>query len=832
MLNIFAIEPMLTNTRAFKFFKNILFYLFFLFIAKGSIGQTTRIRGFVQDAETKEPLPFVNISFKGTNIGTITDFEGWFFLETRHSGDSITISYVGYLSQTIQIRKFAYQEINIELIPESVMLDAVVIVPSENPAHRIIRNIISSKGRNNPDNIHSYVSEVYNKLQIDVNNVDESMKEKRLLKQFHFVFDHIDTNAITGKAFLPIFISEAVSDYYFQRSPKVEHEVIKVSQISGFENESVSQFTGKFYQNVNIYDNYINVFDQGLVSPIASSGFFYYKYYLVDSAFIQNRWCYQISFKPKRRQEPTFTGDFWVNDTTWSIVKAQVRLSAGVNLNFVNDLVANIDYEPITDSIWFPVITKIFADFNLSNRTTGFFGTKTTVHRNIKINELIPERIAQSNERVAITENALNSDSTLWRQLRPFELSPKEAGIYALVDTVKQVPMFKTFLDLYEIFVNYYYIIGYFEIGPYYKTFSFNEIEGNRFRLSGRTSNKFSTKFMLSAFVAYGDKDERFKWGIEGLYMFDKMPRQSLMLSYSKDIEQLGQSPNALVEDNILTSILRRNPNYKLTLVNDIRMEYHKEWFTGFSNTISLANREIFPTEHIPFTSPDQSKNFEKLTTTSASLNTRWIKNERFVTGEFERVSLGSTHPEINLTLTGSLKGLASDFSFLKVNFNYYHKTNINPLGYLRYIIDAGKIFGTVPYPLLQLHEGNETYAFDRYAFNMMNYYEFASDQYVSLYLEHHFQGFFLNRIPIMRKLKWREVVAAKGLIGSIRNENRNIYEFPIGLYSVSDPYLEVSVGVENIFKVVRFDALWRLTHLDHPNIERFGLRMGFQIIF
>jgi hypothetical protein len=634
------------------------------------------------------------------------------------------------------------------------------------------------------------------------------------------------------KAFLPIFISEAVSDYYFQRSPKVEHEVIKVSQISGFENESVSQFTGKFYQNVNIYDNYINVFDQGLVSPIANSGFFYYKYYLVDSAFIQNRWCYQISFKPKRRQEPTFTGDFWVNDTTWSIVKAQVRLSAGVNLNFVNDLVANIDYEPITDSIWFPVITKIFADFNLSNRTTGFFGTKTTVHRNIKINERIPERIAQSNERVAITENALNSDSTLWRQLRPFELSPKEAGIYALVDTVKQVRMFRTFLDLYEIFVNYYYIIGYFEIGPYYKTFSFNEIEGNRFRLSGRTSNKFSTKFMLSAFVAYGDKDERFKWGIEGLYMFDKMPRQSLMLSYSKDIEQLGQSPNALVEDNILTSILRRNPNYKLTLVNEIRMEYHKEWFTGFSNTISLANREIFPTEHIPFTSPDQSKSFEKLTTTSASLNTRWIKNERFVTGEFERVSLGSTHPEINLTLTGSLKGLASDFSFLKVNFNYYHKTNINPLGYLRYIIDAGKIFGTVPYPLLQLHEGNETYAFDRYAFNMMNYYEFASDQYVSLYLEYHFQGFFLNRIPIMRKLKWREVVAAKGLIGSIRNENRNIYEFPVGLYSVSDPYLEVSVGVENIFKVVRFDALWRLTHLDHPNIERFGLRMGFQIIF
>ncbi len=811
----------------------LLFATIFLGISFSIYGQTTRIRGVVVDSDTNEPLPFVNISFKGTNIGTITDFEGRFFLETRYPGDSITISYIGYHSQSIQIKKTAYQELSIQLKPESVFIDAVVIKPGENPAHRIIRNVIANKVKNNPDNIESYSSEVYNKLQIDINNVDESMKEKRLLRQFKFVFDYQDTNAITGKIFLPIFITEALSDYYYQKNPRFEHENIKASKVSGFSNESVSQFTGKLHQSVNLYDNFINVFDQGLVSPIANSGFFYYKYYLVDSAFIENRWCYQISFRPKRKQEPTLTGDFWVNDSTWALVRVQVRLSADVNLNFVNDLVANIEYQPINDTLWFHSVTKIFADFNLSNRTTGFFGTKTTVYKDVKINEPIPERVLQSKDRVVVSENALINDNNFWVEARPFELSPKEASIYSLVDTVMQVPMFKTFADIFEVVVNYYYIIGYIEIGPYYKTYSFNEIEGNRFRISGRTSNKLSNRFMISAFAAYGDKDERFKWGLEGLYIFKRIPRQTFLLSYSKDIEQLGQSPYALTEDNILTSVLRRNPNFKLTLVNELRTEYLKEWFTGFSNTISVSNRELFPTEYIPFTTPDQITSYDKLTTTSFSLNTRWVKNERFVTGQFERVSLGSQYPEINIDITGSYKGfLGSDFSYLKLHFNYYHKAQINPIGYLRYIIDAGKIFGTVPYPLLQLHEGNETYAFDRYAFNMMNYYEFASDQYISLYLEHHFQGFFLNRIPLMRKLMWREVVAAKALVGSMNQSNRDVFALPLGLNSLNSPYLEVSAGVENIFKVVRVDALWRLTHLDNPNIEKFGIRMGFQIIF
>ncbi len=814
-----------------RLYNIILAVLLLLASFQASFAQLTRIRGKVVDADTKELLSFVALAFKGTSIGTITDTKGEFFIETRGAKDSLTVSYVGYDSKSVAIRKGQYQEINIELKATSFAIEGVTIIPGENPAHPILRKIIKNKKRNDPERLSSYSYESYNKIEIDLNNVDDEMKKKKIFNQFQFIFDYVDTNAITGKTFLPVFISEAISDYHYQRSPKVEREVIKATKISGVKNESVAQFTGKVYQKINIYDNYINVFDQGLISPIADGGLLYYKYYLIDSAYVDNKWCYQISFKPKRKMEPTFTGDFWVNDTTWAITKMQVRLSEKVNLNFVNDLVASAEYQQLNDTTWFPKQLSLFVDFNLTDKTTGFFGRKTTSFSNVKLNVPIQDSIQSLQNNVTVKEGAMDQNEKYWNKSRPFELTKKEAGIYHMVDSVKQVPMFKTFFDIVNMFVNYYYVTGYFEIGPYYKTYSFNEIEGNRFRVSGRTSNKFSKKIMFNGFTAYGDKDNRIKYGLGALYILNKTPREVLNVDYKSDVEQLGQSPNAMTEDNILTSVLRRNPNYKLTLVNEFSGYYQKEWSAGFSNTLSFSYKKIYPSDSIRFTSTVAS--IPKITNASLNLRTRWLKDEKYVTGEFDRVSMGSKYPEINFDVTGAVKGIfESDYSYFKVHLSYTQKLTINPFGYTRIIADAGKIFGEVAYPLLQLHEGNETYAFDRFAFNMMNYYEFASDQYASLILEHHFQGFFLNHIPLMRRLKWREVATGKFLVGSISDRNKNVLKFPWGMGEVSKPYSEVGLGVENIFKLIRIDAMWRLTHLDHPNIEKFGIRAGLQIIF
>ncbi|MFP4023426.1 MAG: DUF5686 family protein [Thiohalospira sp.] len=818
-----------------KILSNVLIFIIVFFHVNLSLSQVTKVRGKITDAESGEPISFVNVTFKNSSIGTITNTDGEFFLESRRAHDSILVSFVGYKPQSKSVHPYKYQEINLKLEPTIYNIDEVVVLPTENPAHPILRNIIANKEKHNPRKYDSYTYELYNKVEIDVNNVNDQLKNHRLLRDFQFIFDYTDTSAITGKPYLPVFITESFSDYYYQKNPKTEREIITATKISGIENESISQFTGKMYQKINIYENFERVFEPGFISPIADFGLYYYKYYLIDSTFIDNKWCYNISFIPKRKQERTFHGNFWVHDTTFAIKKIQMRMSKDVNINFINDFVAEYEYEQINDSIWFMKNEKLFFDFNLTDRSLGFFGKKTTHYKNINLNTELPKHVQKINDNVIVNENAIINNEKYWINNRPINLTAKEIKIYDMVDSIKQVPIYKTYEKIVMMFGMYHYEIGMFELGPYYKTFSFNEIEGNRIRLSGRTSNNFSTNLMINAHIAYGEKDNRFKYGGGFIYLFEKNPRLGVGLQYKYDIQQLGQSRFALTEDNFFTSILRRNPNYKLTMVNDFNAFIEKEWFQGFSNMITFNYISIEPTEYIPFqkSSLTDTISFKDVTTSEFNLNIRFAKNEKYLRGEFERINLGTNDPVLNLNFTAGIKGLfGSGYEYYKINVNLAHKVPISPLGYFKYIIDAGQVFGNVPYPLLKLHEGNETYAFDRYAFNMMNYYEFASDRYLSVYAEHHFQGFFLNKIPLLRKLKWREVISGKALIGELSNQHETIMNFPEGLYQVNEPYLEAGVGIENIFKIFRLDAWWRLSYLEHENIEKFGLRATVQIIF
>jgi hypothetical protein len=813
-------------------FTYVLVLLLFVLNTSAVFAQTTKIRGKVMDAETKEVLAFVNVAFKGSSIGTVTDFNGEFILETRNATDSLSFSYIGYTSKSLAVRKGAYQEFNVELLPSTLAIQEVVVKPGENPAHPILRNIIANKKKHNISRLNSYQVEVYNKLELDINNFEDDFKDKKIFNQFQFVFNYADTSALSGKVYLPVFISETVSDFYYNKNPKYAKEIVKASKMSGVDNESVSQFAGKLYQDVNIYDNFMAVFDPGFISPIADFGLRTYKYYLIDSSYRENNWCYHITFKPKRKQERTFSGDFWVADTSFAVKSIKMRMSPDVNMNYVNDVLIEKEFSQTADSVWMLEKESMMVDFNITDKTTGFFGKKTTNYSNYIIDKEIPEAIESLKTNTLVQEDALLKVDDYWVEARPFELTEKETKIYEMVDSVKNVPVFRTFMDVINLFVNYYYVVGKFEIGPYYKMYSFNEIEGNRFRVSGRTSNAFSTKWMFNGMMAYGDKDDRFKFGVGALYVPKKNPRTSLEVSYKKDVEQLGQSPNALTEDNFMTSFLRRNPNYKLTMVQDFSAHYEKEWYQGLSNKISYSWREILPTKYIPFQEVGSGADLSRIVTSEFRLNTRIAKDEKFLLGEFERVSLGSENPIVNIDLAAGVKGfLGGQYNYAKLDFSVIDKVAINPFGEFYYYLQGGKVFGEVPYPLLKLHEGNETYAFDQYAYNMMNYYEFASDQYLSLSLEHHFNGFFLNHIPLIRKLQWREVVSSKAIVGSISDKNKSVLAFPAGMEEVTKPYYEASLGIENIFKIIRVDAMWRLSHRDNPNIQNFSVRVKLQFI-
>lgn len=813
------------------------FYTFILCVlAAFNLNAQTKVRGTVSDSETGEPLPFVNIVFKGTTVGTITDVDGNFFIQAHINTDSLEFSMVGYTPHVEILKRNAYQEVNIKLSPDNLELDEIVVTPGENPAWRIMRNVAANRKKNNPEKFECYKYEVYNKMELDINNIKNDWSDKMFMKNFNFVFNYADTSAETGKVYLPVMITETISDVYHKSNPSKKKEVIKATKISGVENNSISQYTGQMYLDVNIYKNYIPAFGHDFVSPLSDYWKANYKFYLLDSVYQDGSYLYHLSFKPKYKQTYTFSGDMWINDTTWAVKKVTAKMANDVNLNYINNMIISQEYEKI-DSVWFLNKEEMFMDFNMTDSTMGFFGKKTMMRKNIEINPEFDEKFfsATANSETEILEDAMNKDSSYWNASRHEKLTQKELNIYEMVDSIKEVPVFKTVTNTVEMFIGGYWVHGNFEYGPYYKILSHNEIEGWRLRLGGRTSNDFSNKVMLSAYGAYGFKDREFKYGASVLYLLNKRPRRTLEGGYKYDLEQLGQSSNAFSEDNILSSMLSKHPNRHLLPVREGYLEYSHEYFWGLSNDFGVKYRQLYPTKYIVFQNKAKDLVFKDIRSVELYYKLHFCYNEKFVEGTFLRSSMGSEFPAFDITaMAGFWDNQGKTNNYYRFVATLTKKVAINPFGKLTCIFEAGKVLGTVPFPLLKLHEGNETYAFDKYAFNLMNLYEFASDTYFSATFEHHFNGFFFNKIPLLRKLKWREIVYAKGLIGDISDKNSRkeaLMDFPSSLGDVNKPYFEAGVGVENIFKFFRVDGVWRLSHLDNPGVSKFAVLFRVQVI-
>jgi hypothetical protein len=813
-------------------------FLLALTLPLWSPAQVAKIMGTVTDAATGEPIPFANIYFKGTTIGVTSGFNGEFSIESARATDTLIASYIGYHSARIPVKTRGFQTVEFRLERQNIELSEVVIIPGENPAEVILKRVIRDKTLNNQEEYDRYNFEAYNKIEFDANNISDKFKERRILRPFDFIFEYMDTSTINGKSYLPIFISETISRNYFRKEPRSNKEVISANQVSGIKNASVSAFLGDIEQKINIYDNYLTIFQKNFVSPVANFGLMYYRYYLVDSTWVNGRWSYEIMFKPRRKQELTFVGSFWVDQETNALARVDMRMVDDANMNFINDLVLRQDFERIEGKYWMKTREHMVADFNVVEDTRailGFFGHKTTTYRDFRFGDVSDDRVHASPINIIIENDALDKDEGYWDSSRHDTLSADEQKIYHMIDTLSSLPVFNTYVDIIKMITTGYYIHRNFEWGPYMSIASFNTLEGIRFRVGGRTSNDFSKRVMFDAHLAYGTEDREFKYGAGLLYMVSKNPRRTLAASYSYDIEQLGQSQNAFREDFLLAALLRRRPMDKLSKVQEIASAYEHEWFNGFSNTFRFTRRNIFAVGGNDFRFPVAEGELVKsnLLTTEVGLRTRMAYKERFVMGEFERVSLGARYPILDIHYGLGIKGLmGGDFNYHRLQVSVRHWFNVGAFGWSKYILEAGRIWGELPYPLLKIHEGNETYSFDEYSFNMMNYYEFISDKYFSAYYTHHFLGLFLNRIPLMRKLKWREVGFVNTVVGGVDEKTLNFAGFPDKVYVLKKPYVEAGAGVENIFKVVRVDFIWRLSYLDHPGARIFGVRASLQFDF
>lgn len=799
--------------------------------------QQTQVRGRVTDELTNEPIAFATIVFKGSSSGTNTDMDGRFSVSAEGTIDTLICTLVGYQTVKMPVKQGQSQMMNIVMKASRTELQEIVVKAGENPANIILKNIIRHKDKNDPGKLESYQYEVYNKVEFDLTNITEKMMNNKLLKPFSFIWNNIDSSETNSKPFLPFFISETLSDVYFKKNPQNKREIIKASKVSGLENASITQFLGDMYQRVNVYQNFIDLFGKGFISPISDIGSVYYKYYLLDSAFIDEQWCYKLKFKPRRPQELTFAGEFWVHDTTWAVKKIQMRIAVDANINWVEDMAIVQEYARIKNEQWMLTKDMLVIDFATREEGMSFIGRKTTSYEKIVINQPIAQDIFRGTENIVVSDDAMNRSQEFWEASRHDTLSERETRIYQMVDTIKTLPAFKTYVELITLFFTGYKDIGWIELGPYYTLYSWNPIEGNRFRVGGRTSDEFSSRLRLEGYVAYGLRDETYKYMGQATFRLGDKPRQFIGLRYRYDVDQLGQSDNAFQDDNILSSFFRRNPATKLNFSETQKAWYEIEWVPGFSSRVTVSRFGFTPLGDldISFYADDSRTTIRNdFTTSQITVFTRFAYREKFVAGKTDRISLGSEYPVVQVMYSKGIKGfLDGDFEYHKLSIKVDDRLKLAPFGYTYWVATAGRTWGNVPYPLLEIHPGNETYFYDYAAFNMMNFFEFVSDYYLSVFATHHFDGFFLDKIPLMRKLKWREVAQVKAVWGELQDSNVSLQQDSKLFRSLNNkPYVEVGLGVENILKILRVDFLWRMSYLDNPNISPFGLRGSFQITF
>ncbi len=829
-----------------------LLFFFFCFGSLSVFGQT-KVSGHVFD-EYELPVAYANIIFKGTSIGTITDENGKFYLESSDDHNTLEVSFISYETQVIQLEKRVNYNLKFVLKEAVAALDEVVIVSGKqpkknNPAIDILRKIWANKRSNGLKKYKQYQYDKYEKVEFDLNTIDSSVVNSKLFRGMEFVFEQVDTSKVTGKTYLPMFINEAASEVYGDNEIKEKREILKGNKNSGFSNNQVIiDFVDDLYSDYDVYDNYLKFFDKSFTSPISRTGIQTYNYVLSDSAYIDNKWCYNIIFYPRRKNELTFKGDFWVADSTFAIKDINMQASKSANINWVKDIYIEQEFDVLNDSVFLIKRDYFMSDFafNKKEKSKGIYGKRTTLYDNYKFNQKKDPKFYK--EKVySFDEDLYNQNDEFWEKNRMESLNKDEKGVYTMLDSLKKTKKFKRLYNLGSILAS-----GYVEFpsvkldyGPIFSTFGFNEVEGLRLRGGGRTYFGQNDLWRLEGFLAYGFRDDKFKYGISGKWLIDKKSRLIISGGNRRDVEQIGASlttsTDVLGRSLASSSVAGTGANDKLTNVNLTTLALEVEPFRNFITRLSGTYRTLesaSPTFSLDYYTDDtQTTTASGVRQFETALSLSYFPKREMTGFGVERRVKNDDFARLFAQVTqGDKSILNGDFDYTKLQFSYLQPWAIGGFGRLYTTVEVGKTFGKVPLGLMSVVPGNQTYFSIYNTFSQLDFYEFVTDEYATLHVEHNFNGRLFSRIPFLKKYNLRAIVGLRGVVGDISQENRDlnasglIYKAP-----TKEAYYEYSVGVGNIFKVFRLDFNFRGNYLNettNPDARKFGVTGSFGFYF
>lgn len=841
-----------------------LFLLLFLF-GPSVQGQNYEVSGVVKDSVTEEVLPLVKVFLQGSGKGLNTNLDGEFSFSVPAGEYILSVRFSGYeaYDDTLRITDQNLKNLTLFLNPLSTGLDEIIITSKAvNPAHRVVKRAIKQRRKNKFDKINAYEYEAYNKLVVTMDNVTDKFFDNKFTRGVGDVVMEVlgdSTHSDTSKYKLAAFVSESISRFYYKR-PDLQKEEILAIRTSGVKGGEYNLLSSMFLQ-IEIYNNNVTIMDRDFRSPIADGAFLDYDFQLINTEIDQRDTLYGVQIIPKNPYDPLFQGTMYIDNKDWAINRIDIQLNDEPNVNYVEDIRIRQEYQKV-DSNWVPTLLDLEVDFQNSlfkrkgGKGVGAIGRSSSYLYDYKLNKPKDPKFYKQ-ELIEIKYDAEDKDSTFWAEHRKSPLDKSEILGYNLVDSLTSRGVLDFYINATEFLVWGTKKLEKLkiEVGPYFYILGFNQAEGLRTRLGVYTLETFHDRLYLGGHLAYGFRDKQFKYQVEAKYRLKRKPRWEIGLRKTYEVEQVGFDDFLNSGTSLLQTSLRRTPLTQLNYYHEHKITLSGDIMKGLAGDFYYRNKYFQPASTFDFGFKDRDDSLRRnYTISEVGMDLRISFKETYVTNGGDKKYIRTKYPVFNL---GYRKGFSG---FLDGDYDYHHAflemknwTRLGRYGWLRYYLRGGGIVGDLPFPSLYVFRGNQSWGYDKQGFNLMNFYEFVADRYAVLILEHHLEGFFFNRVPLIRKLKWKEVLHARAAYGTLSPQNRYINNVSIPRRNGSffnqimqapdqEPYVEAGVGITNIFKVIRVDAIWRLNYHDalqdgrqHRNwgrLNNFGIRADLYLVF
>jgi hypothetical protein len=813
------------------------------------------ISGKITEEATGKPLQNATVHLKGSNTSTLSNMDGSFTLHTSEWVDSLQITNVGFIAFSIALQKGHTTNLMVSMKNNPNALQEVVVGVTKKTGKSFMEKVIEHKANNNPARFRSYSYQQYTRNELDMDNIDFQKAKGSGLKSLMLkTYAGLDSTAKYDKE-LPIYFAERLANNYHAVSPAIDRENIIAKKNLGLSTDKLLSKLNKFYFNFNVYDDWLPIFTQTYVSPLNSNAFSYYQFFQGDTLVENDDTIQQIRFVPLHLYERAFSGTMWINTRTLAVESVNMNLSKTANLNFVNGINYSEDYKQVYDSTadkWAYMPYKFYSEVKFESglallgipvpenkSSVEFIIKNTTVTDRIKLN---------TGESSAIVADLIKKEQTVnwdkseafWLQNRPDSLTIHEKNIYSMVDSLKQNSRFQRDIKLIAFAGSGNWDFGNsLRIGPYSSFISSNPIEGWRIRLGFWTMPGISKKVNLFGYGAYGTKDQKLKGMLGFKYVWNDARWTKTSLLYGSDYDFIIDQDDELDKDNLINSMLRKNIPFTRMYVKTILLKHEQYLSPDFTAKAALNYKEfnpVFDFQYRPINpaidKPYDSVFKKKLPFAEASIGIRYAHKERTTILNYDNIRLGSFSPVLTVNYTYGFELGDAQFEYHKVNVGIEQRLRLPPKSMLFYKLEAGKVFGTVPYLLLNVPAGNEYYVASKYQFNTMAPYEFASDKYVSLHTRFYLGGALFDKIPLLQKLGWRERFSFNAYWGNMNSANIDYNKNSNFNLLGKAPFMEASVGIENIFHVISIEYYRRLDYLNNPYAKKGGIYLGLTLAF